>query len=130
MNLVGMTKSFHDGVMSFAPDLKANLALGDANYLSLLDQADAYAEREGLDFPLEPEARVIPKDPTCVSEPILELDLRKEGVTSIVWATSQRSGTGRHSPDWQAPLSHWFPAVHCTHLPASASQCGVEPLQS
>lgn len=87
MNLVGMTKSFHDGVMSFASDLKANLALGDANYLSLLDQADAYAEREGLDFPLEPEARVIPKDPTCVSEPILELDLRKEGVTSIVWAT-------------------------------------------
>lgn len=87
MNLVGMTKSFHAGVMSFAPDLKANLALGDANYLSLLDQADAYAEREGLDFPLEPEARVIPKDPTCVSEPILELDLRKQGVTSIVWAT-------------------------------------------
>ena len=87
MNLVGMTKSFHDGVMFFAPDLKANLALGDANYLSLLDQADAYAEREGLDFPLEPEARVIPKDPTCVSEPILELDLRKQGVTSIVWAT-------------------------------------------
>jgi putative flavoprotein involved in K+ transport len=87
MNLVGMAKSFGDGLIRFAPDLKDNIALGDANYLSLLDQADAYAEREGLDFPLEPDARDLPADPACVSEPLLELDLRQHGITSIIWAT-------------------------------------------
>lgn len=87
MNLVGMTKSYGDGVMKFLPDLKDNIALGDANYLSLLDQADAYAEREGLNFPLEPDARTLPADPACVTTPLLELDLQREGITSIVWAT-------------------------------------------
>ena len=32
---------------------------GDANYLSVLDEADAYVARNGLDLPEEPEARVI-----------------------------------------------------------------------
>ena len=59
MTLVGLTKSFEDGVLSFAPDLAENIARGDANYLSLLDEADAYVARNGLDLPEEPEARVI-----------------------------------------------------------------------
>ena len=33
MNLVGMTSSFKDGVLEFAPDFKNNIAEGDANYL-------------------------------------------------------------------------------------------------
>ena len=33
MNLVGMTSSYKDGVLEFAPDLKNNIAEGDANYL-------------------------------------------------------------------------------------------------
>ena len=57
MMLVGRTASFGDGVMRFAPDLADNIAKGDANYLSLLDEADAYVARNGLDLPDEPEAR-------------------------------------------------------------------------
>lgn len=87
MTLVGMTRSYNGGVMQFAPDLKDNIALGDANYLSLLDQADAYSTREGLDFPLEPDARTFPETPACVSDPLLELDLKAAGVTTIIWAT-------------------------------------------
>ena len=87
MTLVGMTRSYSGGVMQFAPDLKDNIALGDANYLSLLDQADAYATREGLDFPLEPDARTFPETPACVTDPLLELDLKAAGVTTIIWAT-------------------------------------------
>ena len=87
MTLVGKAASFTDGVMRFEPGLAGNLATGDANYLSVLDEADAYVARMGLDLPEEPEARVIPADPACVTDPILSLDFAKEGITSIVWAT-------------------------------------------
>ncbi len=87
MTLVGLTTAFKDGVLRFAPDLAQNLAQGDANYLSLLDEADAYVARNGLDLREEPDARRIDPDPPCVTDPLLELDLAKAGVTSIVWAT-------------------------------------------
>ncbi|NVK42196.1 MAG: NAD(P)-binding domain-containing protein [Oceanospirillaceae bacterium] len=87
MTLVGLTKSFNDGVVTFQRDLAANIAGGDENYLSLLDAADAYIERNGLDLPEEPEARSRRPDPDCVSNPLLELDLAEAGVTSIIWAT-------------------------------------------
>ncbi len=87
MTLVGRTESFKDGVMYFATDLADNLAQGDANSLSVLDEADAYITRNGLDLPEEPEARKIEPDPQCVTDPILELNLAEAGITSIVWAT-------------------------------------------
>jgi putative flavoprotein involved in K+ transport len=87
MTLVGMTTSYKDGVMHFAPDLADNLRKGDADYMSVLDEADAFAARNGLDLPQEPEARVIDPDPACVTDPILTLNLKDAGVTSIIWAT-------------------------------------------
>lgn len=87
ITLVGLTKAFKDGVVSFQPDLADNLARGDENYLSLLDAADAYIARNGLDLPEEPEARHVFPEPECVRNPLLELDLAKAGVTSIIWAT-------------------------------------------
>lgn len=85
--LVGMTESWEDGVLHFAPDLAENIARGDANYLSVLDEADAYVARNGIDLPEEPDARRFGPDPDCVSDPLGELDLAEAGVTSIVWAT-------------------------------------------
>ena len=87
MTLVGLTKSFKDGVLTFAPDLVENLAKGDANYLSLLDEADAYVAHNRLDLPEEPDARNIDADPPCVENPILALNLAEAGITSIIWAT-------------------------------------------
>ena len=87
MTLVGLTKSFNDGVATFESDLAVNLARGDENYLSLLNAADAYIARNGLDLPEEPEARNRLADPECVTHPILELNLAEAGITSIVWAT-------------------------------------------
>ena len=87
MTLVGRTESCTDGVIRFATDLAENLAQGDANYLSVLDEADAFIELNGLDLPPEPEARRIGPDPHCVTNPILELNLSEAGITSIVWAT-------------------------------------------
>lgn len=87
MTLVGLTKSFNGTTVTFEADLAVNLARGDENYLSLLNAADAYIERNGLDLPEEPEARRVHPDPVCVTHPILELDLASAGVTSIIWAT-------------------------------------------
>src|SRR5215813_12607709 len=62
------------GVISFAPDLVENLANGDANYLSVLDEADAYVARNGLNLPEEPAARATVQDADCVKHPLLSLN--------------------------------------------------------
>ncbi|MDY0873122.1 flavin-containing monooxygenase [Dongia rigui] len=87
VTLVGRTQSCEAGVMRFAGDLVANVAKGDANYLSVLDEADAFIAANGLDLPPEPEARKIDPDPACMTHPIRELNLAEAGVTSIIWAT-------------------------------------------
>ena len=87
MTLLGMAGAFEDGVLHFADDLKRNIADGDANYLALLEEADAYVRSEGLDLPEEPEAKIIGSDPECVSHPVRELDLAAEGINTIIWAT-------------------------------------------
>ena len=85
--LLGRTETFTDGILTFAPDLAQNLAKGDADYLAVLDEADAYIARNGLDLPEEASARLIGPDPVCVTHPIRSLDLAKAGITTILWAT-------------------------------------------
>jgi len=87
ITLVGRTESFKNNVMYFATDLADNIARGNAYTLSLLDEADAYVVRNGLDFPEEPEVRKVEPDPACVTDPVLELNLTEAGITSILWAT-------------------------------------------
>jgi putative flavoprotein involved in K+ transport len=87
VTLVGRTQGFKAGVMNFAGDLVANVAKGDANYLSVLDEADAFIAANGLDLPAEPAARDIGPDPDCMTNPIRDLNLADAGITSIIWAT-------------------------------------------
>lgn len=87
ITLLGLTDSCQDGSLTFKSDLAKNLAHGDANYLSLLDEADAYALRNGLDLPEETDARKIGPDPDCVTTPILKLNLAEAGINSAIWAT-------------------------------------------
>ncbi|MFM2356516.1 MAG: hypothetical protein RLZZ528_2252 [Pseudomonadota bacterium] len=94
MVLLGRAESFRDGRLHVAPDLEANIARGDADYLALLDEADAYAAARGLDLPPDPAARLIGPDPDCVTRPLRALDLAAEGVTAIVWATGYTSDFG------------------------------------
>ncbi|MGF1593728.1 MAG: flavin-containing monooxygenase [Kiloniellaceae bacterium] len=94
MTLLGRTEAFRDGKLIVARDLAQNLAKGDADYLALLNEADAYVARNGLDLPEEPEARTILPNPLCVTEPILELDLAAAGITSIIWATGYSADYG------------------------------------
>lgn len=87
MTLVGRTEGYAGGKLGFAGDLQRNIAEGDRYYLSLLDSADAYIARTGIDLPEEPEAREILPDPDCLADPVRELDLEAGDVASVVWAT-------------------------------------------
>ncbi|WP_287883435.1 MULTISPECIES: flavin-containing monooxygenase [Paracoccus] len=87
MVLLGRTEGYGDGSLNFSPDLRRNLDRGDENYLSLLDEADAYIASNGLDLPQEPEARKREPDPDCVTDPILELNLAGAGIATVIWAT-------------------------------------------
>ncbi len=87
MALVGRTESYADGVLRFAGDLVENINNGDASHLAMLEAADVYIARNGLDFPEDPEARRKLPDPNCMTNPVRELNLADAGVNSIIWAT-------------------------------------------
>lgn len=87
MVLLGRIGDWSGGVLSVAPDLRRNIEMGDRNLLSVLDEADAHALANGLDLPDDPEARQTWPDPDCLTDPILHLDLVREGIAAIVWAT-------------------------------------------
>ncbi|ROT99467.1 flavin-containing monooxygenase [Histidinibacterium lentulum] len=87
VRLVGRTLGCEGGVLAFSDDLVATIRRGDANYLSVLDEADAWVARTGEDLPEEPEARQISPDPASFDDPLLTLDLAVAGVRTIIWAT-------------------------------------------
>ncbi len=87
MVLLGMTGAYDSGVISIADDLAKNIADGDANYLGLLAEADAYIDSHGLDLPPEENAKIIGPDPDCMKAPIRQIDLAKQGINTIIWAT-------------------------------------------
>lgn len=94
ITLVGRTEAFDNGVMHFADDLAANIERGDANYLRVLDEADAFVARNGIALPEEPQAREFLPMPACVTDPTRDLDLIRAGVTSIIWATGYGADYG------------------------------------
>ncbi len=87
ITVLGMTKSYEGGVIKVADDLHANMLEGDRAYLDVLREADDYVERNGIDLPEEHEAWAIEPDPACVTDPVLEVDLAREKVGTIIWAT-------------------------------------------
>lgn len=87
IHLVGVTKAFNGNTVEFNADLLENLSRGDENHLALLDAADEYIRRNGLELPEEPEARKVFPDADCVKDPTLTLDLAQAGITTIIWAT-------------------------------------------
>lgn len=90
LTLLGMTSGYEDGTVFFDDDLRKNLDAGDANLLSLLDEADAYVSSNQLDLPEEPSARDIPSDPDCVRAPISSINLLEAGISTVLWATGYK----------------------------------------
>ena len=92
--LHGRATGYADGVVRFADDLAANIVEGDRVYLDLLDQADAFAARNGLGLPDDPAAREIGPLPAAAMDPVRELDLAAAGISTIIWATGFRTDYG------------------------------------
>ncbi|AKL12362.1 TPA: NAD(P)-binding domain-containing protein [Kluyvera intermedia] len=87
ITLVGITKGWDNGVLSFAGGLAENIAAGDSAYFDVLRDADAYIERNGLDLPPEPQAWELLPDPEYLLNPLTQLDIAAAGITTIIWAT-------------------------------------------
>ena len=85
--LLGRANGFSNGAVTVNTDLAHNIAQGDANYLSVLDEADAFATAHALDMPQDPQARIFAPLPACVTDPLVSLDLAGHGITSLIWAT-------------------------------------------
>ena len=120
ITLLGRTEGYADGRLSIAPDLAANIAQGDRNYLAVLEEADAYATRMGLDLPPEPEAHEIGPDPACVTDPVLSLDLQGEGIATILWATGYALDYG-----WMQGLDALDAQGRPAHLRGVSDEPGV-----
>ncbi|NHB78218.1 flavin-containing monooxygenase [Rhodobacter calidifons] len=94
VTLLGRAGDCRDGVLHLADDLRRNIEAGDRNYLSVLDEADAYVAAHGLDLPEEPEARRLLPLPDCVTHPRLTLNLAEAGIRTVIWATGFRLDFG------------------------------------
>ncbi len=85
MRLYGrLTDITTGGVLSFGDDLARNLDVADAASDSVKNSIDAYIEAHHLDAPKE--ARYVPVWAPEADHPA-KLDLAKEGITAVVWAT-------------------------------------------
>ncbi|MBR1224072.1 NAD(P)-binding domain-containing protein [Bradyrhizobium sp. AUGA SZCCT0176] len=87
ITLLGRVQAARDGVLDIAPGLAENLANGDLYHAGFLDMLDAHVEQHGLHLPADPAARTVLADPPCVTDPIRRLDLGKEEIQAVVWAT-------------------------------------------
>ena len=90
MKLLGMTKTYANGVITIADDLAKNIADGDANYLELLAEADEYIKVNHLNFPAEEDAKLIMPDPACLTSPTRQLHLEDAGIKTVLWATGYK----------------------------------------
>ena len=89
MTLYGRMKGVTDGKMLFEPNLKANLDGADRVYNGINALIDRYIAEKGIAAPAG-SAYVPLWEPEI--EPV-DLDLRAQTVTSVIWATG-------FSPDW------------------------------
>ncbi|MHC1561458.1 flavin-containing monooxygenase [Actinomycetospora sp. C-140] len=88
VRVVGKLGRLRDGVAQFSGGLANTVRLADLKQNRLLDRFDAWAAEDGpgdLDAPRRPE-------PTPVdASPRLEIDLAREGIRTVLWATGYRA---------------------------------------
>ncbi|MDO6724604.1 MSMEG_0569 family flavin-dependent oxidoreductase [Celeribacter halophilus] len=86
VELYGSLADMNGSKVNFMPDLATNLDDADRSYMGIRNQIDAYIAREGIDAPEEPPFEKV-WEPTTERT---EIDLSKEGITSVLWAIGFR----------------------------------------
>lgn len=87
MSLYGRLKDIQDGKLMLADDLNANLDNADRVYNGICRLVDDYIARSGISAP--PQDHYTPVWQPGV--PVSELDLAKEGISTVIWTTGFRS---------------------------------------
>lgn len=87
VRIVGRLGRIHDGVAQFSGGLANTVRLADLKLTRLLDRFDAWAAESGADGLDEPERPALTE---VDASPVLQLDLAREGVGVVLWATGYR----------------------------------------
>ncbi len=88
VRLIGRLMAIRDGVVLFSGSLRNVCALADLKMERLLDTIDEWAAASNHAASFEPPERFAAT--RVEASPPLTLDLRKEGITAILWATGYR----------------------------------------
>lgn len=92
VELVGRLSAIRDGRALFSGGLRNLFALADLKLERLLDTFDQFADASGIDAAVAPPERV---EPTRVPDSTrLQIDLERDGIRSVVWATGFRPDYG------------------------------------
>ncbi len=95
VTLLGRLQAISGSRLIIADDLKKNLAEGDLRFTDYKRLVDNYVSKTSLTVPDETSSDHGGAEPDEVLRPILELDLKTAGISSIIW------GTGfRYDFDW------------------------------
>jgi len=95
VTLLGYLRGVSDAKLSFADDLREKLAEGDHFFVNSKKSIDDYIRKNGINAPSDERgAKDEFRDPKDVSDPILELDLRAAGITSVIWCSGFRYDYG------------------------------------
>jgi putative flavoprotein involved in K+ transport len=86
VTLLGRVTAAHDGAIVLAPDLEQTLRQGDERFVELTESADAYVREAAVDLPEAEAIETSAKRVRRTADPILRLDLKASGITSVVWA--------------------------------------------
>jgi putative flavoprotein involved in K+ transport len=88
VRLAGRLAGVRDGKVQFSGSLRNVCKLADLKMNRMLDTIDEWVAACGPDEPTEPTERFAPTD--VADSPCLGLDLRKEEIRTVVWATGFR----------------------------------------
>jgi putative flavoprotein involved in K+ transport len=89
VRLVGHAVGADGTTITFEDDLVASVAAADAKLAGLLARIDAFIESDAVEGPVPAGEPFVPCWPRLVPS-ATRLDLRAEGITSILWATGFR----------------------------------------
>jgi len=86
VTLLGHLRGIEDGMPQFAPDLAETIRLWDESLANWKGHVDAYVEKAGIDAPPNDAPPLPGPEVRAAADPILQLDLRALGITSVIWA--------------------------------------------
>jgi putative flavoprotein involved in K+ transport len=84
VRVVGRVEAASGARLALGDRLAADCAASDARLARVLRRIDDHVAAAGLDAPADPDARIPPSHPASDAT---RLDLRAEGIRSVVWAT-------------------------------------------